>query len=237
MGSFKSFLAENEDLFQQITDILDELSEDEIDELGYVLYSDFFTDTDDVEDDEDIQEFSKEDVIDMIKELGPDMYEAILEMLEDDDEDDDEEDDDDEDMDESSPLEMIKKFLGKKIFHKNYQAALEMMKKTGRSAADIARVFDHVDARELDKLATQMNEAVSRFMKARNMNKKKRKFMSTSKAELRRTKAQRRRDARKNKAKARRYYKANKAKIAKYQKSRSDAIKKGKHKVKKRRNA
>ena len=83
----------------------------------------------------------------------------------------------------------------------------------------------------------QIDEAPSRIMKNKSMNKKKRKFMSKSASQLRREKSKRKRDQRQNKAKKKRYYKANKTKISAYQKSRSTAIKKGKHKVKKRRSA
>jgi hypothetical protein len=82
-----------------------------------------------------------------------------------------------------------------------------------------------------------LGEGVSRRMKGRNMNRKRRKFMKISKSMLRRTKVKRKQMARKNRAKAKRYYRANKVKIASYQKSRSTAIKKGKHKVKLRRPA
>lgn len=81
----------------------------------------------------------------------------------------------------------------------------------------------------------EMDEAVSRRLSISNYNRQKRKFMKTSKAELRRTKAQRKIAARVTKAKRKRYYKANKQKISSYQKSRAEAIQKGKHIVKLRR--
>jgi len=89
-----------------------------------------------------------------------------------------------------------------------------------------------LDMLDEDDETYEMEEGASRVMKASNLNKKKRKFMGNSKADLRKTKAQRKKDARMNKSKTKRYYKANKTKIAAYQKSRSDAIKKGKHNVK-----
>jgi hypothetical protein len=55
-------------------------------------------------------------------------------------------------LQERSPLEAIKVALGKK-FNKNYPKAIEWMKKNDKSAADAARVFSGVDARELDKMA------------------------------------------------------------------------------------
>ena len=82
-----------------------------------------------------------------------------------------------------------------------------------------------------------LEEGITRRMVAKNMNRKKRKFMKNSKAMMRKTKAVRKRLARKTKAKRKRYYRANKVKIAAYQKSRASAIKKGKHKVKLRRAA
>lgn len=78
----------------------------------------------------------------------------------------------------------------------------------------------------------ELDEAVSRRLTTKNMNKKKRKYMGLSKSKLRQDKAKRQRDARSSKQKRKRYYKANKMKIKSYQKSRAEAIKKGKHKVK-----
>lgn len=175
MGQFKQYLQENEEALAQITSILDELTEDELDILGYVIYNEFFDDNDEDESDEE-EEFSKEDILAMVKELGPDMYEEILDMMEE-------------------------------------------------------------EVEDNDDIETEIEEGVSRIMRTKNMNKKKRKFMSNSKADLRRTKTKRKQKARKDKAKRKRYYRANKKKIAAYQKSRAAAIKKGKHKVKVRRKA
>lgn len=77
-----------------------------------------------------------------------------------------------------------------------------------------------------------MYEGVSRRMSAKNLNKKKRKFMKLSVAALRKTKVQRKHAAIASRADRKRYYKANKTKIAAYQKSRNTAIEKGKHFVK-----
>jgi vacuolar-type H+-ATPase subunit I/STV1 len=96
---------------------------------------------------------------------------------------------------------------------------------------------DSEEEEEDDSEEDDLEEGVSRTMKQKNFNRKKRKFMSNSKADMRKSKAKRKQDARASKSKRKRYYRANKAKIASYQKTRSDAIKKGKHKVKKRRNA
>ena len=191
MGSFKKFLSEAEDYLAMINSILDQLDDEELDEFGYVLYTDFF-DTEEEEEspaednaegetgeeDEADEPFTRADVDEMIQILGVEMYSSILELL-------DEEDGEDWAGEEEDDLE----------------------------------------------------EGVTRRMVAKNMNRKKRKFMKNSKAMMRRTKAVRKRLARKTKAKRRRYYRANKVKIAAYQKSRSAAIKKGKHKVKLRRAA
>lgn len=169
MGSFKKFLMEEDETLQQIYAILEELSEEEIDEFGFVLYYEFFDDEDTDEDDYDF--FELDDIKEMINSLGPEFYDEILYLLEEDDEDDD------------------------------------------------------------------LEEGVSRAMKAKNMNRKKRKFMVKSKAIMKRTKVKRKQLARKDKAKRKRYYRANKKKLASYQRSRAKAIKKGKHFSKLRRSA
>lgn len=191
MGSFKKFLSEAEDYLAMINAILDQLDDEEIDEFGYVLYSDFFdteeeeetsaednTEDETGEEDEADEPFTRADVDEMIQVLGSELYLAILELLDEDD--------------------------------------------GGEWAG------------EEDE---DLEEGVTRRMVAKNMNRKKRKFMKNSKAMMRKTKAVRKRLARKNRAKKKRYYRANKVKIAAYQKSRASAIKKGKHKVKLRRAA
>lgn len=153
----------------EIESLLSDMDDDEIDEFGYVLYTEFF----DEEDQDEYEDFfTIDDVKEMINELGEDFYEEILDMLQ-------------------------------------------------------IEVSDTTDP--------DLNEVVSRIMKQRNMNRKLRKYMSTSSAKLRQQKAARKKAARQNKASRKRYYRANKAKIAAYQKSRREAIKKGKHKVKLRR--
>lgn len=99
---------------------------------------------------------------------------------------------------------------------------------------DILDMLEEIEDEEMDE---EMDEAVSRRMKSQNRNRKKRKFMQTSRAELRRTKQKRKIQARKTKQARKRYYRANKNKIKNYQKSRAEAIKKGTHKVKVRRKA
>ena len=68
-------------------------------------------------------------------------------------------------LDERSPWGDLKvKFH--KTFNKNYEKALKWMKDTGKSAADAERMFRGTDARELAKMATQMEsveEAVGKF--------------------------------------------------------------------------
>lgn len=185
MGSFKNFLNEQEDenLFKEIHDIVATLGEDELNEFGYYLYSEFFDEEEGEEEEtpED-DEFTIDDVMEMIAELGPEFYGEILDML------DFEEDD----------------------------------------------IESHHGGEDIDN---DIQEGVSRIMRQKNFNRKKRKFMSNTKADMRRTKAKRKMAARQNRAKRKRYYRANKKKISAYQKSRNTAISKGKHKVKLRRPA
>jgi hypothetical protein len=83
----------------------------------------------------------------------------------------------------------------------------------------------------------EMDEAVSRVMKRKNFNRKKRRFFKKTKAELRKGLAKRRKQNRLTKTKKKRYFRANKVKIKLYKKSRSAAIKKGRHIKKVRRGA
>lgn len=76
------------------------------------------------------------------------------------------------------------------------------------------------------------NEGVTSYMKKGNVNRKKRKFFTLSRADLIATKSQRKRDNILNRASRRSYYHANKTKIARYQASRADAINKGQHHTK-----
>ena len=62
---------------------------------------------------------------------------------------------DEQPVEERSTDQSIKTAISKLFNKKNYKAALAYMKKTGRSAADVARMFDNVDARELDRMATE----------------------------------------------------------------------------------
>ena len=173
MGTFKDFLAEEENLLAQISALVHSMDEEELNDFGNYLYDEFFA-----EDGEDPswEEYSEEDIQDMIAELGDDMYEYIFDML------------------------------------------------SWEDSEDNAEQKAGED--------NEMDEGVSRIMKTSNMNRKKRKFMGVSKAELRRTKAVRKKEARLSRAERKRSYRANKAKIKSYQASRNKAIKKGKHIVK-----
>jgi len=93
------------------------------------------------------------------------------------------------------------------------------------------------DVNEDELSEAELDEAVSRRMTNKTFNRSKRKFMTNSKADLRKTKAQRKKANRENRSKRKRYFNANKVKISSYQKSRSAAINKGKHKIKIRRKA
>lgn len=82
-----------------------------------------------------------------------------------------------------------------------------------------------------------MSEGVSRVMKAKNANRKKRKFFQKSAATLRRERVKRVKKNRENRAGRKAYTRVNKAKLKSYQKSRAKFMKKGKHFTKVRRQA
>lgn len=86
---------------------------------------------------------------------------------------------------------------------------------------------------ELDEL----DEAIKPRFTSKQHNKKRRKFMQKSKAQLNREKVKRRQQNRLNKQKRKQYYRKNKNKIKLYQKQYRKAVKKGTHRVKVRRNA
>lgn len=88
---------------------------------------------------------------------------------------------------------------------------------------------DEDDEEEEDYEDEEMDESVGRVMKVQNVNRKKRKFMTKSKAQLRREVAKRKKENRLNMSKRRRFYKANKQKILSYQKSRKGFMEKGSH--------
>jgi len=88
----------------------------------------------------------------------------------------------------------------------------------------------------LEYTEEEMEESVSRILKKSNINRKKRSFMSNSKADLRKSKVERNKKNRSSRVDRKRYYRANKKKIQSYQKSRNASIKAGQHKVKLRHN-
>jgi hypothetical protein len=83
---------------------------------------------------------------------------------------------------------------------------------------------------------SDITEAPSQRMKTTNLNKKKRKFMKKTSAQLRREKIARVKSNRKNKSKRKQYYKKNKSKISKYKKDYNKNVKSGKHTKKTRKN-
>jgi len=197
MGSFKTFLQENsddtkniasDDDLAQIQKIINTMEPDELDEFGEFLYDEFFDKDEDGDADEMF--FGADDIMDMINDLGPEMFPDILDMLSEVPDDNDLENDDGEIPDED------------------------------------------VNAQEFNGVS----ERVSRIMLSKNRNRKKRKYMTISKAKFKQTVSARKRKNRLNKNKVKRYYRANKAKIKAYQKSRALAIKSGKHIVKLRKN-
>lgn len=232
---FKEFLRENEDMFNAIKNALAEMSEEEIDMFGSYLADEFF---DDMGEEYSDELYSIDDVMEMITILGPDMYDEILFELsfDEDEEMEDDEDYEEEEMDES--INHITVYGELKKLGSKYKKAMKYMDDNQKSMNDItlAKIIMDIDSKEgtafVKKYFNKMDEAVSRRLSISNYNRQKRKFMKTSKAELRRTKAQRKIAARVTKAKRKRYYKANKQKISSYQKSRAEAIKKGKHIVK-----
>ena len=86
--NFNDFIAEEEDSdFLQFDEVqflvyqkLEELTEDELDELGYYIYTEYY---DDVEDADDLS-FGREDIDCMISELGEyseDLFDDLFEIL------------------------------------------------------------------------------------------------------------------------------------------------------------
>lgn len=131
-------------------------------------------------------------------------------------------------FDVDSVIEMVKE-LGEE-----YQDAYSMI-------LDLLLPEDFESSKDLDKSdeyeEDYMDEGVSRVMRAKNLNRKQRKFYQKSAATLRKERAVRMKKNRMNKADKRSYTRVNKAKLKSYQKSRARFIKKGKHFVKVRRQA
>lgn len=80
MGNFKKFLKESEITLEDIKSIIDELTDEEADALGVYLYTEFFEFTDGEDGIDDIY-FTKEDVLDMVEELGEEMYDTIYDLI------------------------------------------------------------------------------------------------------------------------------------------------------------
>jgi hypothetical protein len=184
--NFKKFLLENEDLKFQIMEIIDSLSEEQIDEFGAVLYYEFF----DLAEEDDVENtvFDIDFVKAMIEDLGVDIYGAILDLLE----------PETLELDEGKTYNLevtvniagaVQEFLKSDFrgaykaedsnyfaFKKEddlYDAVLSLVDLKIMSKKDIINV--DIDLDELD-------EGVSRIMKAGDRNKKKRKFMGKSAA-------------------------------------------------------
>lgn len=89
---------------------------------------------------------------------------------------------------------------------------------------------EDIDQSEYGEIGSEeLEEGVSRAMKAKNRNMKKRKFFKKSAATLRKERADRMKKNRMNRAARRGYQRINKDKIAAYQKSRARFMRKGKH--------
>lgn len=184
------------DLLKEIENILEGMSDDEIDEFGAFLSVEFF-DTPE-EDIEDIY-FDFDTVMKMISEFvseyGDELeaYEIILDLL------------------------LPEDFM---------------------SSADYTDDGNYEEEYEEDLgIDESVNEGVSRVMKVKNLNRKKRKFFTKSAASLRKERAKRVKKNRLNRADRKAYQRINKAKIKGYQKSRANFIKKGRHFKKIRRQA
>ena len=181
----------SDSLMIEIKNILDDLSEDEVDEFGAFLSVEFFETS---EDDIDELFFDVDNVIEMIKELGSEA----------------------ESEDEK---EEIYSFILDLLLPEDFENS---------------KYLDYDNEPEYEE---DMSEGVSRVMKAKNLNRKKRKFFQKSAATLRKERAKRVKKNRENRASRRAYTRVNKAKLKAYQKSRATFMKKGKHFKKIRRQA
>lgn len=181
----------SDSLMIEIKNILDGLSEDEVDEFGAFLSVEFFETSE-----EDIDElfFDIDNVIEMVKELGSEA----------------------ESEDEK---EEIYSFILDLLLPEDFENS---------------KYLDYDNEPEYEE---DMSEGVSRVMKAKNLNRKKRKFFQKSAATLRKERAKRVKKNRENRASRRAYTRVNKAKLKAYQKSRATFMKKGKHFKKIRRQA
>ena len=181
----------SDSLMIEIKNILDGLSEDEVDEFGAFLSVEFFETS---EDEIDELFFDVDNVIEMITELGSEA----------------------ESEDEK---EEIYSFILDLLLPEDFENS---------------KYLDYDNEPEYEE---DMSEGVSRVMKAKNLNRKKRKFFQKSAATLRKERAKRVKKNRENRASRRAYTRVNKAKLKAYQKSRATFMKKGKHFKKIRRQA
>ena len=165
-------------LLLEIRNLLEGMTEDEVDEFGAFLSIEFFeTSEDDLED----VYFDVDNVLDMVEELGEESYSFILDLL----------------------------------LPEDFTASDELD-------------FDDYDDYE-DEEEAEVSEGVSRVMKAKRRNMKKRKFFQKSAATLRKERAVRMKANRMNRASRKAYTRVNKAKLAYYKKSRAKFMRKGKH--------
>lgn len=86
MLKFKAFLEENDNTIHTIYTTLDTMTPDELDEFGFVLHTEFFDSDEEITDDE-LDEFTIDDIKEMIGLLGAEYYEDVLFLLQLDDED------------------------------------------------------------------------------------------------------------------------------------------------------
>lgn len=103
--------------------------------------------------------------------------------------------------------------------------------------SDIEQNFIQDVVQDLYEDSDELSEAIKPRFTSKQHNKKRRKFMQKSKAQLNREKVKRRQMNRLNKQKRKQYYRKNKNKIKLYSKQYRKAVKKGTHRVKVRRNA
>lgn len=134
-------------------------------------------------------------------------------------------------FDVDSVIEMVKE-LGEE-YEGAYSMILDLLLPEDFESSKDLGDSDEYEEVEMD----DMDEGVSRVMRAKNLNRKQRKFYQKSAATLRKERAVRMKKNRMNRADKRSYTRVNKAKLKSYQKSRARFIKKGKHFVKVRRQA
>ena len=197
---FSEFIRESEEIDElsperrkELDELFLELTDEEIDHLGQIMFAYFSEDDEDDEDEDDEDdedeyleaEFDVDDLNAMIDAIGSDSYVVINSIL-------------------------------------------------NSEAETLEDIFDEIDSIIDVDLTESLLEAIAKRMKVRDMNRA-RKFMAVTKAKLRASKAVRRVQLRKTKHKRRAMYRKNKRRIKAYQKSRADAIKRGKHIVKRRR--